>query len=108
MVPQRSGTPPPGATPIPNLVRRSIRNDPIANPPGLGSRASAVNSFSDASANGRSVTPARWNKHYLIPKLNTGDNQTDPVTSFLAPDWVMVTGEEGAAILSSAENGFEW
>src|SRR5205823_7091501 len=86
--------------PIPNLVRRSISNDPIVTP-GRGSRASAVNSFSDASANGRSITPARWNKHYLIPKLNTGDNQTDPVISFLAPDWVMATAEEGAAVLST-------
>src|SRR5258707_10502979 len=29
VVPKRSGTPAAGATPIPNLVRRSIRNDPI-------------------------------------------------------------------------------
>ena len=27
MVPKRSGTPPAGATPIPNLVRRSVRDD---------------------------------------------------------------------------------
>ena len=67
----------------------------------MPSRASAVNSVSDPSANGRSVTLPRWNKHYLIPKLNTGDDQTDPVTSFVAPDWVMLTGEEGAAVLSA-------
>ena len=100
MIPQRSGTPSSGA-PIPNLVRRSVRNDPIAAPPGMPSRASAVNSVSDPSVNGRSVTLPRWNKHYLIPKLNTGDDQTDPVTSFVAPDWVMLTGEEGAAVLST-------
>jgi hypothetical protein len=99
MVPQRSGTPSSGA-PIPNLVRRSVRTDSIATP-GLPSRASAVNSATDPSANGRTVTLPRWNKHYLIPKLNTGDDQTDPVTSFVAPDWVMLTGEEGAAILST-------
>src|SRR5207248_8685576 len=100
MIPQRSGTPSSGA-PIPNLVRRSVRNDPIAAPPGMPSRASAVNSVSDPSVNGRSVTLPRWNKHYLIPKLNTGDDQTDPVSSFVAPDWVMLTGEEGAAVLSA-------
>src|SRR5438445_3517978 len=55
MIPQRSGTPSSGA-PIPNLVRRSVRNDPIAAPPGMPSRASAVNSVSDPSANGRSLT----------------------------------------------------
>src|SRR5438067_8768157 len=32
MVPQRSGTPAPGDPPIPNLLRRRFRNDPIAAP----------------------------------------------------------------------------
>src|SRR5947207_3317942 len=99
MVPKRSGTPS-AAPAIPNLVRRSVRNDPIP-APGFPSRASAVNSVTDASANGRSITYPRWNKHYLIPKLNTGDDQPDPVASFAAPDWVMVTAEEGAAGLTS-------
>src|SRR5438067_3629398 len=99
IIPQRSGTPSSG-DPIPNLVRRSVRSDPMPTP-GLPSRASAVNSVTDPSANGRAVTLPRWNKHYLIPKLNTGDDQTDPVASFVAPDWVMLTGEEGAAVLST-------
>src|SRR6476660_4006150 len=65
VAPKRSGTPAAGATPIPNLVRRSVRdNGPTgANPmpsPGLSSRASAVNSTTDASANGRSISLARW------------------------------------------------
>jgi cytoskeletal protein RodZ len=103
MVPKRSGTPSAGAA-IPNLVRRSVRNDSTSMPsPGFPSRASAVNSVTDPSANGRAVTLPRWNKHYLIPKLVTtgGDASTDPVTSFLPPDWVMVTAEEGAAVLSN-------
>src|SRR5207248_1048630 len=50
MVPKRSGTPSAGP-PIPNLVRRSVRNDPII-APGFPSRASAVNSATDPSANG--------------------------------------------------------
>src|SRR5207253_6800664 len=101
MVPKRSGTPSAGAA-VPNLVRRSVRNDSTSMPsPGFPSRASAVNSVTDPSANGRAITLPRWNKHYLIPKLNTGDDQTDPVTSFVAPDWVMLTGEEGAAVLSA-------
>src|SRR5437764_6819774 len=101
MVPKRSGTPSAGP-PIPNLVRRSVRNDPII-APGFPSRASAVNSATDPSANGRSIAFPRWNKHYLIPKLiiSGGDASTDPVTSFVAPDWVMVTAEQGAAVLAS-------
>ncbi len=39
VLPQRSGAP----DPIPNLVRRSIRSDPIALP-GVGSRASSLSS----------------------------------------------------------------
>jgi len=101
MVPKRSGTPSAGAA-IPNLVRRSVRNDSIA-APGFPCRASAINSVTDSSANGRSITLSRWNKHYLIPKLITtgGDASTDPVTSFVPPDWVMVTAEQGAAVLTS-------
>ncbi len=91
MVPQRSGNPTDssGTDLIPNLVRRSVRSDTITVP----SRASAVNSATDASANGRSVTPARWNRHYLIPRLKPGSATIDstPIATFAAPDWVMVT-----------------
>src|SRR5437660_4673180 len=51
MIAQRSGN----AAGAPNLIRRSVRSDPIA-APGLGSRASAVNSTTDVSVNGRFVT----------------------------------------------------
>ena len=44
----------------PNLVRYSSRN-------AAASRASTVRS-TDASANGRSISLARWNSHYLIPR----------------------------------------
>src|SRR5207244_1344380 len=73
--PQRSGDDPS----IPNLIRRSVRNDPIP-PPGVPSLASTVSSGT-ASANGRVISPARWNSHYLIP----------PAATFTAPDWVLVT-----------------
>jgi len=71
MVPKRSGTPSAGAA-VPNLVRRSVRNDSTSMPsPGFPSRASAVNSVTDPSANGRAITLPRWNKHYLIlPNLS--------------------------------------
>jgi hypothetical protein len=101
MLPMRSGTPRAGATPIPNLVRLSIRdNAPTGtNPmptPGIPSRASFLSSAPSLSpspvvAKKGEITNARWNKHYLIPKASTSNDQTDPVSSFIAPDWVLVT-----------------
>ena len=97
-LPIRSGNPPMvgGVDPIPNLIRRSVQDDGPTGVnsipfPGVPSFASAVNSTTDVSANGRFVSLPRWNKHYLIPKSNTGDNKTDPIASFSAPDWVFVT-----------------
>jgi hypothetical protein len=98
MVPMRNPTPTPGTTPaIPNLIRRSVRSDPALWPdpnvgPALRSRASAVNSTSDVSANGRSVSLARWNSHYLIPKRDTGTGDSIPIDAFadVTPDWVFV------------------
>jgi hypothetical protein len=91
--PQRSGD----APSIPNLIRRSIRNDPIPTP-GVPSLASGVPSTSP-SANGRFISLARWNSHYLIPRATPGPGQTwdtiysDPVPSFSPPDWVLVTAQ---------------
>lgn len=91
MLPLRSGNPPltNGIDPIPNLIRRSVRSDSIASP-AVGSRASAVNS-TNASSNGRAISAARWNSHFLIPKAVTTDEASDPVASFTPPDWVIVT-----------------
>jgi hypothetical protein len=76
--PQRSGD----DVSIPNLIRRSVRNDPIP-PPGVSSLASAVSSGPVDPTNPQrgEITSARWNSHYLIP---SGSN-------FTAPDWVLVT-----------------
>ncbi len=108
ILPARSPTPAPGTTPaIPNLIRRSARAEPSLWPnassgPAVGSRASAVNSTTDVSANGRYVSFARWNSHYLIPKVNPGDDTSNPITptpspfaspSYWAPDWVFVTNQ---------------
>jgi hypothetical protein len=95
MVPQRNNTEPT----MPNLIRRSLRSeasfwpDPVAGP-AIGSRASAVSSAPSPSAtpNRGEITRARWNKHYLLPKLNTGDDGTEPIAAFTAPDWVFVIG----------------
>jgi putative Ig domain-containing protein len=70
----------------PNLIRYSSRN-------AAASRASTVISTA-ASANGRIISLARWNSHYLIPRLSTTNSiDSTPVSSFIAPDWVLVTAQ---------------
>jgi hypothetical protein len=79
--------PTPIPTDIPNLIRYSSRN-------AAASRASIVSSTA-VSANGRSISRARWNSHYLIPRLNPSNTAIDssPVASFTAPDWVLITSQ---------------
>jgi Putative Ig domain len=77
--------PAPIPTDNPNLIRYSSRND-------ARSRASIVSSTA-ASANGRSISSARWNSHYLIPPANATGIDSTPVASFVAPDWVLVTAQ---------------
>src|SRR4030095_14275334 len=83
--PSRYGVPPiTDSTPIPNLIRRSFSGDPTG-------RTSSVSSGA-ASANGRIISLARWNSHYLIPRASTGTSiDSTPVSSFIAPNWVLVT-----------------
>lgn len=88
MVPQQSGNP----AGVPNLIRRSVRSDPIL-APGLPSYASAVNSTTDISANNRWVSTASWNDHYLIPLGPSPSPASSPVSGFTAPDWVFVTSD---------------
>ena len=102
MVPQRIGnaTNATGTDFAPNLVRRSVRNDSLLVP----SLASAVNSSSSASYNGRTISLARWNSHYLIPRANYGNTNIDstPTNYFTAPDWVMVT-TSGPKVLTTPD-----
>ncbi len=109
-IPMRSGNPAPepdGSDPIPNLIRRSVRADSIASP-GVVSRASAASSVTP-SGNGRFISPARWNKHYLIPRdpalyggANAGIVGTDPIPGFVPPDWVYVT-DNGPEVLAASK-----
>jgi len=112
IAPQRSPLPAIGSTPaIPNLIRRSVRSDALP-PPAVASRASAVNSATDAPLNGRTVSLSRWNRHYLVPKANTGNDSSDPISGapmfaspqFWAPDWVLVT-RSGPAVQSGIGTG---
>ena len=104
ILPMRSGNPAlvSGTDPIPNLVRRSVRADAIVTP-GVGSRASAASGTS-VSRNGRSISTARWNAHYLLPRP-TGNPDTDstPVSAFVPPDWVYMT-TQGPQALNSPTN----
>jgi hypothetical protein len=74
-------------TDIPNLIRYSSRD-------AAASHASNISSTL-VSANGRSISTARWNSHYLVPRLNPSSTAPDstPVLSFTAPDWVLVTAQ---------------
>src|SRR5262245_5271901 len=101
MVPQRSGN----AAGAPNLIRRSVRADSLSGNPAPSSRASAVNSQDDLSANGRSISSTRWNGHYLIPKGDTITDNPSPIPAFTGatPDWVFVT-DTGATVRNSLPN----
>jgi len=94
MVPIRSGTTGLSPDPIPNMVSRSMRSDGIVIGTGtITSNASPVNSGSDVSLNGRSVSPATWNAHYLVPLSGTSGQAYDstPISNFSPPDWVLVS-----------------
>jgi hypothetical protein len=92
-------SPAPGTTPaIPNLIRRSVSNDVIPCP-ARSSLASAVNSTVDASANGRSVSLARWNSHYMIPGGSNPITTGYAAPKYWAPDWVFVN-DQGATVIN--------
>jgi hypothetical protein len=76
VVPQRNATVPNG-----NLVRESLYPD-TTSAPGVQSLASQVSSTT-LSANNRSVTPLRWNKHYLLG--------SSVPSGFTSPYWVILT-----------------
>ncbi len=120
-VPQRNPTPAPAIGAIPNLVRRSLRLDspgkanafptPASSPaPAVSSRASVAASDT-LSINGRSISRARWNRHYLIPTAppaagatpSAAASQTSstPIDAFTTPDWVFVTAEKGPDVIST-------
>src|SRR5207249_4217249 len=97
MLPQRFGT----SGSIPNLIRRSASTDSAIPLPALSSKASAVNSTTNPSANGRFVTLPSWNKHYLIPRaVGASPDDTTPSggSGFTAPDWVFVSNTGAAPI----------
>src|SRR6266446_5672253 len=102
--PQRSGN----DASIPNLIRRSVRNDAIP-APGVSSFASAITSgpLDPNDVKRGEIKSARWNSHYLVPRLNTGDAiDSTPILAFTAPDWVLVT-RAGPAAFSGWQNSLK-
>jgi hypothetical protein len=89
-----------GANPLPNLVKRSAYSLPFYAgpvydttnypPSNRAAGPSAQTSTTVASLNGRSVTAARWNAPLLLPKKTPSGTDMTPVTTFTAPDWVLV------------------
>ena len=95
---------------IPNLIRRSLRSETALWPdqsvgPAIGSRASAVNSQDNPSANGRYINSTRWNAHYLVPKGNTATTDSSPIPAFTGatPDWVFVTNNGPTVITAPSD-----
>ena len=113
--PVRNGTPPlvsytgaipmfmgSGTYPLPTLLRTSSGS--AIPSPGIDHTASLNASSAAVSANGRNVSPARWNQHYLLPRQTGSSTALDPTpvssgsTGFTPPSWVYVTGTGGPAV----------
>ena len=80
------------STNLPNLLKRSASGLPFS--PGATSRASAVSS-TNASQNGRSISPARWNAALLLPKASTNSTTDLTPANFTPPDWILVNRAGG-------------
>jgi len=92
MVPTRngvSGTWNATGAPVKTLIRVSSTN--IIASPGVDLQASNASGTS-TSANGKRVSAARWNTHYLLPlKTPATPTDTTPDTNFTPPNWIYVT-----------------
>jgi hypothetical protein len=130
MIPFQNGVPTTG-TLIPNLISRSVSpqntagsapyktysatytsssvppNRAASDPTAATADATSKVNSSTPSLNGRYISPAQWNSHYLIPRDpgtdspgSTGADST-PVSSFVPPDWVVVTRAGARTVLST-------
>jgi hypothetical protein len=82
-------------------------SDPTAN----GAYTSSKVSSATPSVNGRYISPAQWNSHFLIPRNSTVDTlgstsaDSTPTANFVPPDWVIVT-RGGVKSVTSSSPGF--
>ena len=85
-----------GTNGLENLVKRSASGKAFypagGNYTAGPSRAAsgADNSTTNISQNGRSISPARWNKPLLIPPTGTSDLTPPAAAAFTPPDWILV------------------
>jgi hypothetical protein len=102
MLPQMSGTTSANGGTVtwaPNFLIRSANGQPFfigstSNIPASGTTGAIAVSSTTPSLNGRYVSLARWNSHYMLPLTGTGADSTPstlPASYFQAPDWVLLT-----------------
>ncbi|MBE7157091.1 MAG: hypothetical protein INR62_01425 [Rhodospirillales bacterium] len=97
-----------------NVVARSASGVPLYS--GTGTQYTAAATLRAASAptttaslNGRSISPARWNKPLILPAASSTDST--PSGSFTAPDWVLVARDGsnpkvGTSVADQNNDGF--
>jgi Tfp pilus assembly protein PilX len=91
MLPQLTGTIGITGTAALNLLKLSNPGQPFYTGSGGTIPATAVAVSSTVpSLNGRYVSPARWNKHYLLPLAANATDSTPDSTTFIPPSWVLV------------------
>jgi len=126
MEPYQNGVPTPvsgSAGSIPNMVSRSVASSDTTDPyiaysslytnwppnrTAYDATTPSKVSSTTPSLNGRYVSLARWNSHYLIPLATpTTPTTSTPVSAFVAPDWVVVTraGANSVTWSSSLSDG---
>jgi hypothetical protein len=103
MLPQSPAPISPVTSWAPNFLIGSARNQNFySGTKTIPGNASPV-STTLTSLNGRSVSLARWNSHYMLPLL-TGSDST-PVSSgsnaFAAPDWVLVARDGSTPVVTN-------
>ena len=78
----------------PTLSGNSVAVAPTSGP--FVDHAASAALSTGLSSNGRSISLARWNQHYLLPlKSAASPADTTPDPNFVAPSWVYVTASGG-------------
>lgn len=98
--PVRNGVPMASGTYLfPTLLRVSTATGTT----GLVDHAASPALSTGTSANGRYVSPTRWNRHYLLPRQNPANTLADsePAAAFVPPQWVFVTSTGGPVPLAT-------
>jgi len=84
-----------GGAGLENLVKRSASGVPFYTGSVYyqeGKVRAAASSSTNSSLNGRTISPARWNKGLMIARANTNSSfDVTPVAAFVPPDWIIVS-----------------